>query len=59
MEECPVEAIYADVDAPDKWQEYLQINEEACEKYPVIIEKTDPLPTARTLEEISAAEGDV
>ena len=58
VEECPVEAIYADVDTPDKWQHYLQINEEGCEKYPVIIEKTDALPTARTLEEIRAAEGD-
>ncbi len=58
VEECPVEAIYADVDVPDKWESYLKLNEDACEQYPVIMEKTDPLPTARTLEEIRAAEGD-
>ena len=58
VEECPVEAIYADVDVPDKWESYLKLNEDACEQYPVIIEKTDALPTARTLEEIRAAEGD-
>jgi hypothetical protein len=46
------------VDVPDKWESYLKLNEDACEQYPVIMEKTDPLPTARTLEEIRAAEGD-
>ena len=55
--ECPVEAIYADVDVPEKWASYTALNEEKCEEYPVIEEAKDPLPTARTLEEIQAAEG--
>ena len=58
VEECPVEAIYADVDVPDQWEKYTAMNEEMCNEYPVIIEKTDPLPGAKTLEEIRAASGD-
>jgi ferredoxin len=26
VEECPVEAIYADVDVPEKWQAYIEMN---------------------------------
>ena len=52
LEECPVEAIYADVDLPEKYQGYLELNADKSKEYPVILEKTDPLPTARTLEEI-------
>ena len=54
--ECPVEAIYMDVDVPEKWKEYLEINAEMCKSLPVIYEQKDPLPTARTLEEIKAEE---
>jgi len=57
VEECPVEAIYADVDVPEKWESYTPLNEEKCEEYPIIEEAKDPLPTARTLEEIQATEG--
>ena len=57
VEECPVEAIYADVDVPDKWEHYTALNEEMCQENPVIIEKTVPLSTARTLEEINAESG--
>jgi len=56
VEECPVEAIYADVDVPEKWESYIQINADQCEVLPVITEMKDPLPTARTLEEIQADE---
>ena len=55
VEECPVEAIYADVDLPEKYQEYLEINADKSQECPVISEKLDPLPTAKTLEEINAA----
>ena len=55
MEECPVEAIYADVDLPEKYQKYLEVNAEKSQEFPVISEKSDPLSTARTLEEIKAA----
>ena len=31
VEECPVEAIYADVDVPEKWENYTQLNEKKCD----------------------------
>ena len=54
--QCPVEAIYPDDQVPEKWAEWTQINADEYDKYPTISEKKDPLPTARTLEEIQAAE---
>ena len=57
VDECPVEAIFMDADVPDKWEEWTQINADKCEELPIITEKSDPLPTAKTLEEIKEAEG--
>ena len=54
VEECPVEAIYADVDLPEKWAHYEKINAEKSEELPVLTERKDPLPTAKTLEEINS-----
>jgi len=48
---CPVEAIYADGDVPNKYQHFIKINADECTKYPVINEKKDPLPTALKLEQ--------
>lgn len=50
---CPVEAIYAEENLPDQFQKYLQINAEGAEKGEVINEKKDPLPSAKTLEELN------
>jgi ferredoxin len=44
--ECPVEAIFAEEDLPDQWQEWTQINAEKAPGLPVVNEKMDPLPTA-------------
>ena len=44
--ECPVEAIFADVDVPDKWKSYIQLNAEQATLFPVISQQQDPLPTA-------------
>ena len=52
VEECPVEAIYADVDVPEKWESYTKLNEEKCAEYPVIYETKEPLETANTLDEL-------
>ena len=54
--QCPVEAIYPEDQLPEKWNSYLQVNAEECEKFPTIAEKKDPLPTAVTLEELRAKE---
>ncbi len=45
--ECPVNAIYADVDVPDEWKSYIELNATEAPKFPVINKKKDPLPTAR------------
>ncbi len=50
--QCPVEAIYPEDQVPEKWSSYIKLNAEECEKYPTIFEKQEPLPTAKTLEEL-------
>lgn len=55
--QCPVEAIYPEDQVPEQWQEYIQINANECQNYPTISEKKDPLPSARTLDEIKAGGG--
>ncbi|MFT5113358.1 MAG: ferredoxin [Parasphingorhabdus sp.] len=36
--ECPVDAIYAEDDLPADQQEYMQLNEDLSQKWPVITE---------------------
>ncbi|MBN1516586.1 4Fe-4S binding protein [Candidatus Sumerlaeota bacterium] len=50
--ECPVEAIFEESDVPERYREYIEINAERSADLPEITEKKNPLPTARTLEEI-------
>ena len=54
---CPVNAIYEIEDVPDEEKEYIEINAKMVEELPIITEMKEPLPTARTLEEIEAAKG--
>jgi len=44
--ECPVEAIYADVDLPEKWARFIELNAREATRHPVITRKKEPLPTA-------------
>lgn len=44
--ECPAEAIYSDADLPDDMEQFLDLNAELAEQWPVITEKKDPLPDA-------------
>lgn len=44
--ECPTEAIFAEEDLPDEWEEYIELNAKYAEEWPVINEKKDPLPEA-------------
>ena len=55
--QCPVEAIYPDDQVPEKWEEYIQINADESQKLPTISVKQDPLPSARSIEDIKAEEG--
>lgn len=41
--ECPEEAIYADVDVPKKWHQWIEINAIEAPKFPTICEKKSPL----------------
>ncbi len=44
--ECPAEAIFAEDDVPDDQRHFIQLNAELAKKWPVIVEKKDPLPDA-------------
>jgi ferredoxin len=46
--ECPVEAIFPDDEVPEKWENYIELNERLAELWndAVINESTDPLPEA-------------
>ena len=46
--ECPVHAIYAENDVPEKWIQYIQVNAEMAPKCPLITEKKKPPPARLT-----------
>ena len=48
VSECPVEAIYPDDEVPEKWENYIELNERLAEKWEdrVINETQDALPNA-------------
>lgn len=39
--ECPINAIYAEDDLPDKLTQFIKLNEELSAEWPVITEKKD------------------
>lgn len=41
--ECPVQAIFAADDVPEKWKNYIQLNAEKAPNLPPITEKKTPL----------------
>jgi ferredoxin len=43
---CPAKAIFVDDDLPERWREYAALNAELSRKWPVIRDKTGPLPDA-------------
>jgi ferredoxin len=48
VSECPVEAIYPDDEVPEKWEDYIDINERLSEAWEdrIINETQDALPDA-------------
>ncbi len=46
IDECPVEAIFAEEDVPEDQQKWIAVNAEKAPDLPVIDEKQDPLPGA-------------
>ena len=55
---CPVGAIFAGDDFPEKFKPYFDQNAAECKKTPVITQKKDALPTAKTKEEVEKAVAD-
>lgn len=51
---CPVEAIFSEENLPSKFQAYTQINIDGCVSNPIINQKKDALPGAKSLEELKA-----
>ena len=54
---CPIEAIYSEENLPAKFQHYIELNAEGSKIHPVINQKKDPLPGAKSLEELKALDG--
>lgn len=48
--ECPIEAIVAEDDLPAEFDQYLALNAELAQQWPVITQKKDPLPDAEEWE---------
>ncbi|MCB1163260.1 ferredoxin family protein, partial [bacterium] len=46
VEECPVQAIYAEDDVPADQEKWIAINAEKAPGLPVVNEREDPLPSA-------------
>jgi ferredoxin len=44
--ECPAEAIYSEDDLPAHMEQFLQLNAELAQQWPLITEKKDPPPDA-------------
>lgn len=51
---CPVKAIYAEEDLPDKWHDFIGINARFAKEWPVITVKKDPLPEAEGFRGVEA-----
>jgi ferredoxin len=45
--ECPANAIFSEDDLPEEFQEFIALNAELAQQWPVISERKDPLPDAQ------------
>ena len=52
---CPIEAIFSEENLPSKFSEWTQVNVDGAAAHPIINQKKDALPTAKTLEELKAS----
>lgn len=50
--ECPANAIFEEDELPEKWQEYIELNERFAASWPKITEQRDPLPTAEESKDV-------
>ena len=52
--ECPVTAIYEEDELPEKWTEYVELNERLAGEWPNITEQKEALPTADEFKEVES-----
>ena len=50
--ECPVQAIFAEDDLPEKWNEYLELNIRLATEWPEITSAKDALPEAEEFKDV-------
>ncbi len=50
--ECPVQAIFAEDDLPEKWAEYLELNVRLAAEWPEITSAKDALPEAEEFKDV-------
>jgi len=52
--ECPVNAIYEEDDLPEKWSQYVELNEKLASggTWPNIIEQKDPMSCAEEFRDV-------
>jgi len=51
---CPVEAIFSEETLPAQYSEFIKVNADGSASHPVINQKKDALPSAKTLDELKA-----
>lgn len=51
---CPVEAIFSEETLPEAFQHYIEMNLEGAKNNPVLNQKLDPLPSAKSLDQLKA-----
>lgn len=52
IDECPVHAIYAEEDLPEKYREWLELNVKYTAEWPLINQTQEPLPTAEEFKDV-------
>jgi ferredoxin len=50
--ECPVNAIFAEAELPEKWAEYKQLNERLARAWPSLLVRRKPLPEAERFKDV-------
>ena len=53
VDQCPVDAIYAEDDIPEDQEEFIEINERLSKKWPVIDNKIEPLEDASKWQDVT------
>ena len=51
---CPVNAIFAEADLPEKWKEYVQLNADLSRTWPNITTKKDALAEAEQWKDVES-----